>query len=278
MRSCSVTCPASRPVCGKSRLCTFHSLLLLPSVWLCAFTAHRVTPLEPCVWVISFSPCLWLSTPRRARWSRATVIRRFLVGSMMFWGTTGPVSQGRKFNVWLLKPPSLHLTRECVAECVCVCVPLMFHYINWYIIVCMCVRFLQLYKHDISFVERINSIQSSWRAAAYREHELFTIQELTQRAGGRKSHFPRCVYTHTHTLRSTLHILHVSLKSICIELSWLRPFFLRRVNSAPVSPELLKQAAGLPEQWDWRNVNGISYVNPVRNQGKAPDCRCGRGL
>lgn len=30
---------------------------------------------------------------------------------------------------------------------------------------------------------------------------------------------------------------------------------------------LAKMAAALPEHWDWRNINGVSFVSPVRNQG-----------
>ena len=32
----------------------------------------------------------------------------------------------------------------------------------------------------------------------------------------------------------------------------------------PVSEELLKQVAELPDEWDWDNVGGIDYVPPVR--------------
>ncbi|KAI4905618.1 hypothetical protein NFI96_022335 [Prochilodus magdalenae] len=96
--------------------------------------------------------------------------------------------------------------------------------------------FLQMYKYDMDFVERINSVQNSWRATAYKEHETFTIQQLMRRAGGWSSRVPQ------------------------------------RVRPAPVTAEMLKMAAALPEHWDWRDVNGVNFVSPVRNQASCGSC------
>ncbi|XP_019379314.1 PREDICTED: dipeptidyl peptidase 1, partial [Gavialis gangeticus] len=91
------------------------------------------------------------------------------------------------------------------------------------------------YLHNRDFVNTINTVQKSWTAAAYKEYETLTLEELTKRAGGLHSRAPRP-----------------------------RP--------APLTPEILKQASSLPESWDWRNVNGVNYVSPVRNQASCGSC------
>nr|XP_055053451.1 dipeptidyl peptidase 1 [Misgurnus anguillicaudatus] len=92
------------------------------------------------------------------------------------------------------------------------------------------------FTHNMEFIDKINSVQSSWRATAYSHHETFTIQQLLRRSGGRGSRIPR------------------------------------RIRPVTVAADVQKMAAGLPERWDWRDVNGVSYVSPVRNQAACGSC------
>ncbi|RXM28917.1 Dipeptidyl peptidase 1 [Acipenser ruthenus] len=94
----------------------------------------------------------------------------------------------------------------------------------------------QPYKYNPNYVNAINTVQKSWTATTYKEHETFTIEELIRRAGGRGSRIPR------------------------------------RPKPAPLTEEVAKLAAGVPESWDWRNVQGVNYVSPVRNQAACGSC------
>ncbi|XP_027203714.2 dipeptidyl peptidase 1-like [Dermatophagoides pteronyssinus] len=85
-------------------------------------------------------------------------------------------------------------------------------------------------------IDHLNSQQKSWKAIVYPDLQSKSIEHLIQMAGGRKSR----IINRPKPLRAT---------------------------------EQQKQLArSLPESFDWRNLNGIDYVSPVRDQGKCGSC------
>ncbi|XP_058961544.2 dipeptidyl peptidase 1-like [Pocillopora verrucosa] len=84
------------------------------------------------------------------------------------------------------------------------------------------------------FIDQINSAQSSWKAVVYEEYSGMTTAQLISRGGGlKRQNFPK--------------------------------------PSKVKEADLLK-AQVLPEEFDWRNVDGKNYVSPIRNQGSCGSC------
>lgn len=84
------------------------------------------------------------------------------------------------------------------------------------------------------FIDQVNSAQNSWKAVVYEEYSRMTVAQLIARGGWpKKLHFPK--------------------------------------PSQVKEADLLK-AKLLPEEFDWRNVDGKNYVSPIRNQGNCGSC------
>ncbi|KAF2359367.1 Peptidase C1A papain C-terminal [Trinorchestia longiramus] len=91
----------------------------------------------------------------------------------------------------------------------------------------------ELHVNDLERIERINSLQKFWTAKAYPQHEKYTRREMLRRGGSLSAPLP---------------------------------------PPAPATEEQKARAALLPTSFDWRNVSGVNYVSPVRDQASCGSC------
>ncbi|XP_033640344.1 dipeptidyl peptidase 1-like [Asterias rubens] len=93
----------------------------------------------------------------------------------------------------------------------------------------------RLYKQNAEFIDKINEKQTSWKAGWYSRYDNITMGDLQRRAGGRK---------------------------------W------KNAYPPPTVPNDITKAesAHLPDEFDWRNVGGVGFTPPVRDQGICGSC------
>ncbi|KAF7257053.1 hypothetical protein EG68_05090 [Paragonimus skrjabini miyazakii] len=102
-------------------------------------------------------------------------------------------------------------------------------------------RLDMLYRADPAYIDKLNEVQHAWKAVKYPDFEKLTHRDLIRLAGGFNANFPR-------------------------------PREL--INQSRPSRELLKAAADLPREFDWRfpGEGQPSPVTAVRNQGPCGSC------
>ncbi|CAJ1387278.1 unnamed protein product [Effrenium voratum] len=94
-----------------------------------------------------------------------------------------------------------------------------------------------------AFAATLNLIQDFWQAKAYDRFVNLTLRELNAMAGIFRPARPRQAE-------------------------------VGRAGSAPVSflQSRRTRSRALPESWDWRNVSGVSFLDPVIDQGSCGSC------
>ena len=93
------------------------------------------------------------------------------------------------------------------------------------------------YVHNPDFISEINHRTDLWEATRYPELEEMTFRERLLRAGG-----------------------------VPVNGSHAYP------QTAPVTETTSKAVSELPENFDWRDIDGANYVSPIRNQQKCGSC------
>ncbi|XP_039257750.2 dipeptidyl peptidase 1-like [Styela clava] len=95
----------------------------------------------------------------------------------------------------------------------------------------------EMFKNDNQFIYELNKVQSSWEAGRYEQFEKLTHRDLLRMAG------------HSQGKIS-----------------------VPKLPKKELDAETKSKFKDLPDSYDWRNVGGVDYVSPIRNQGQCGSC------
>ncbi|KAL0488577.1 dipeptidyl peptidase [Acrasis kona] len=101
-----------------------------------------------------------------------------------------------------------------------------------------------IFRNDVDYINKINNIQSEWTAAYQPQFEGMPLEKLIRMSG-------------TKTVTREKRLAHKA------HMDRMRPHRELR-NTVSVSD--------FPKEFDWRNVSGVDYVSPVRDQASCGSC------
>jgi cathepsin C len=108
----------------------------------------------------------------------------------------------------------------------------------------------------MSFADRINAAQTSWQAGDYSPEFEAQLAALMQRRRGPRREEIRAMVQQSMGMAE----------------------HMPGANGATATRLMADEGEGelddehIPDEWDWRNVDGVSYVGPIRNQGACGSC------
>jgi cathepsin C len=124
----------------------------------------------------------------------------------------------------------------------------------------------ELFKNEHDLIQYINRVQKSWRAHPYDHFEKMTVKQMKAYGGSKifnRNQWERSMTDSEFLPGRSRTILPYSQKMGAIGLS--------DNNNDPLSYSPQDEDP-LPESWDWRNVSGVNYVSPPRDQGSCGSC------
>lgn len=120
-----------------------------------------------------------------------------------------------------------------------------------------------LFVSDLKRIDQINNRQKLWEAGVYPHFEKMTVGEVRQRGG---------FGVRAHELAELANIVRQSSKT---EVAFDDDDDSRHRAIDGSETFISKKKAEfkkLPKTFDWRNVNGESFISPVRDQGACGSC------